>query len=428
MPQQPHEFGRELRRRRLAANISLEQLGVLVHYSKGQLSKVERGLKPATSTLARLCDEQLKADGALAALAPVETAEARKKHSIHDGEVWLMQLGQDGSNAFHPVNRRSLLSAGAASLLTFNSVNVNISVDTGTATLLEASRSLFREFRRMGQTTAPGTLLPSLIAQTHSLQQMAAHNGARTRSDLLTLASRYAEYAGWMAQESGNDEAALWWTGKAVELAAAGGDHDLATYGLARRALISLLRGDSAEAVELAGRALESDVSPRVRGLAAQKLAQAHAVAGDYDACMRSLDRARELLAKDSSDSVQPIIGASHLPDVVSMFTGWCLQELGRPEQAAETLEVQTAHLPDHALRSRSRYGVRQALAHATAGDIDQACSVARSLLGSVALVHSATITADLHRLARTLRRHPGVSAVRELDPELSALLAASSV
>ncbi len=32
------------------------------------------------------------------------------------------------------------------------------------------------------------------------------------------LRARYAEYAGWMWQESGNDGAALWWTDKAVEM------------------------------------------------------------------------------------------------------------------------------------------------------------------------------------------------------------------
>ncbi|MFD7895023.1 helix-turn-helix domain-containing protein [Streptomyces sp. NPDC059743] len=48
MLDQTNSFGRELRRRRLAASLSLEQLGKLVHYSKGQLSKVERGLKRPT--------------------------------------------------------------------------------------------------------------------------------------------------------------------------------------------------------------------------------------------------------------------------------------------------------------------------------------------------------------------------------------------
>ncbi|MDO0931551.1 helix-turn-helix transcriptional regulator [Streptomyces sp. DG2A-72] len=58
--EQSHDFGRELRRRRLAARLSLQQLGQRVHYSKSQLSKVERGIKRPTSDLARLCDTELR--------------------------------------------------------------------------------------------------------------------------------------------------------------------------------------------------------------------------------------------------------------------------------------------------------------------------------------------------------------------------------
>ncbi|WP_197048843.1 helix-turn-helix domain-containing protein [Streptosporangium roseum] len=67
MVQQPISFGRELRRRRLAADLTLADLFGLVHYSKGQLSKVERGIKAPSRELARLCDVALDAGGRLAA-------------------------------------------------------------------------------------------------------------------------------------------------------------------------------------------------------------------------------------------------------------------------------------------------------------------------------------------------------------------------
>lgn len=58
-------FGEELRKRRLEAGLSLTDLSGLVHYSKAQLSKVERGIKAPSRDLARLCDAALGADGAL---------------------------------------------------------------------------------------------------------------------------------------------------------------------------------------------------------------------------------------------------------------------------------------------------------------------------------------------------------------------------
>ncbi|MFE1800565.1 helix-turn-helix domain-containing protein [Streptomyces sp. NPDC059517] len=426
MSEQSHDFGQELRRRRMAARWSLEQLGQRVHYSKSQLSKVERGLKRPTPELARLCDTHLRADGALAELVPVVRSRPPLIRPDHDDEVWLMQLGKDGSSSFRPVTRRGVMVAGAASVLTMGAGDPlsQPSVEEGAETVVDASRLMFDQFRRLGQASGPAGVLPPLIAQTHSLEQLALRSGPRTRRSLLVLASRYAEYAGWMAQEGGDDAAALWWTERAVQLANAGQDTGLAMYAHVRGSLISLYRGDVAQAVQLATRALESTAPPRVRGLAAQHLAQSKAVEGDYDACMRSLDRARELLERDAADPGRPVLGASHVPDVVSMFTGWCLYDLGRPRQAAESLGAEIRRIPEHALRTRARYGVRRALAHAAAGDVDQACEVAADILPSVRLIRSATVCADLRRLSHTLGRHARHPSVRALTPELTSSLA----
>ncbi|NED11508.1 helix-turn-helix domain-containing protein [Streptomyces sp. SID9124] len=52
-------FGASLRRRRATAGMSLAELARLVHYSKGHLSKVERGLALPGADLVRLCAEVL---------------------------------------------------------------------------------------------------------------------------------------------------------------------------------------------------------------------------------------------------------------------------------------------------------------------------------------------------------------------------------
>jgi len=427
--EQSHDFGRELRRRRMAARLSLQQLGQRVHYSKSQLSKVERGGKRPTPELARLCDAVLDARGSLARLVPVQPSKPPLPVPGSDDEVWLMQLNKDGSSSFQPVRRRDLIAAGAASVLTMCSGDPrSLPPDPlGAETLVDASRMLFDQFRRLGQASGPDSVLPPLIAQTHSLEQLALRSGPRVRRDLLLLASRYAEYTGWMAQECGNETAAIWWTERAVQLAAAGADTGLAAYAQVRRSLISLYRGDASDAAQLAVHALESDAPSRVRGLAAQHLAQARAIEGDYDACMRSLDRARDLLGQAATDPAQPVLGASHVPDVVSMFTGWCLYDLGRPERAAALLDEETARIAPHAFRTRARYGVRRALAHAAAGELDHACRIAAELLPSVRLVHSSTVLADLHRLSHTLGRHARHRSVRALIPDLSDTLARST-
>lgn len=419
MVEQPVHFGRELRRRRLAAGLTLADLSKLVHYSKGQISKVERGIKAPSRELARLCDTELDAGGRLAALVCGPPRGEGLVLESGDDEVWLMRLSTDGQNRFQSMNRRQAMAAGAASIAGMGIGGPANPFGAEDPTLLGASRSLFDHYRRLGQTAGPGLLLPALIAQTHTLRELSARAGSRTRQGLLKLGARYAEYVGWLVQETGDEQAALWWTQRAVDMATAGGDHDMAAYGHVRRALVTLYRQDPAQTVELSRQAQGSGVPPRIRGLAAQREAQGHALAGDHDACMRALDRARALLARHTPDPDTPVIGTTNLADPVGMITGWCLYDLGRPAEAATVLEEHLAQVSSQALRTRVRYGVRCALAHAAAGEIDRACALTDRLLGDIVTVNSATIATDLRGLARVLARHPRNRSVRELAPDL---------
>jgi transcriptional regulator with XRE-family HTH domain len=291
-------FGEDLRRRRLEAGLTLTCLARLVHYSKGQLSKVERGIKMPSRDLARLCDVALDAGGALAALfreKPNETGSAFAADD-HCEEVWLMRLSADGQSWFQPMSRRQVIAGGAAYMPGLSSGRQKVSGGVDDTTLVGVFRSLFDQYRQLGQAIDPVLLLPALIAQSRTLQELSESTGPRARQGLLILGSRYAEYIGWLVQEAGNDHAALWWTRRAADLAAEGDDPHLAVYGLVRHALITLYRRDARQTIELARRAQDIQGPPRIRGLAAQREAQGHALAGDYDACMQSLERARTLL------------------------------------------------------------------------------------------------------------------------------------
>ncbi|WP_419993398.1 helix-turn-helix domain-containing protein [Streptomyces boninensis] len=409
----PVPFGAELRRLRVAAGLTLTELAASVHYSKGQISKVETGSKRPTSELARLCDAVLEANGALIRLAedrPPDTAPA----ATEDGTI---AMPEDASgrlpDAPHP-SRRQVMATAAATVL---------SPPTADGDLLTAATMLFAQYRRLAQSSPPSAVLPALTEQTRSLRALASSVGPRTSRGLLAVTARYAEFAGWLSQETGDDTAALRWTGHAVELADAAGDTPLASYALVRRGLIAYYRGDAAATVALAQGAYGHGVPPRIRGLAAVREAQGHALAGDYNASMRSLDRARELLATAAGEPGLPLLGSTNVSDPAGMVTGWCLLDLGRPRRAAELLDEEMSQLPAHALRAQARFGVRQALAHACAGDLDRACDLTQRLLPTADLVGSATIVHDLRRLARRLARHRGHPAYAALSPRLIATL-----
>ena len=404
-------FGEELRKRRTTASISLTQLSRMTFYSKGFLSKVERGLQPASRELARMCDTALGADGQLSALASgtgayvAEAGETQSREEIATGRG--------------KVSRRRLIETG---LLLIPASQIREAPKTGQiddSTLTGIFRPLFDQYRRIGQVANAGLLLPALSAQAQALLELAQDAGPRTRRDLLQLAARYAEYAGWLAQEADRDDLALHWTQQAGDLAIAGGDPEFARYGLVRHALVTLYRGDWTRTIELARQAKDGVTSPRILGLAAQREAQGHALGGDYGSCMRSLDRAQALLAIDPGDASRPVTGTSAVANPVALAQGWCLYDLGRPKAAAEVLDHELATLPEEAARSRGRFGARRALAYAAIGEVDHACHLTVGLLDSGAGLGSATISKDLRRVARALQRHPKNPSVRDLSPRL---------
>ncbi|QES05051.1 XRE family transcriptional regulator [Streptomyces venezuelae] len=436
------KFGPELRRRRLAAGMTLDDLAARVHYSKGQLSKVETGRQRPSPELARLCDAVLGAGGELSALAPGGPAGTAPGGAAHGG-------GSASAAGGSRPTRRQVMTAGAASALGLGAVpalglgapsvlplgtgpapgpaavTVASAADVYGSTVHQGIEALFHEFRRLGQTAPASVVLPALAAQTRALPSLAMSTGGRTRQSLLLLTSRYAEFTGWMAQESGDDAGALEWTAHAVGLADAAGDRDLAAYSLVRRGLITLYGGDAGATVEAAQGAQGRRLPPRIRGLAAQREAQGHALRGDRDACFRALERARDLLARaaDADASETAAFGTTHVDDPAAMTAGWCLLDLGLPRQAAEALDREVVRLPHHALRSRVRYGARRALAYALSGEIDHACALARPLLAEGEALASATIRVDVRRLSRVLARHPKNDAVRALSPRLAAAL-----
>lgn len=414
----PLRFGAELRRLRQDAGMTLQVFADAVNYSKGHLCKIERGDKPPTMDLARRCDTLFETDGQLQRMV-----RPRRRTETGGPAVARRDAIATGVGSFLAVTLTGSGKDPAASGKDASGPGTSGPVDEAALPTIALFRDQLHQMRQLGQGVAPGALLPVLRTQTAAATSLAARASGVTRAGLLVIAARFAEYTGWMAQEAGDTAAALRWTDEAVDLARAGGDDQLADYALVRRALVTFYDGNAAETVGLAQRAQRSALPPRIRGLAAQREAQGHALAGDEKACLRGLERARALLDAADQPSDTPVLGTTNLADPVSMATGWCLHDLGRPREAAAVLDRECRRIPPHALRTRTRYGLRSALAHAASGEVERSCEVAHELLGLMHIAPSATVRADVHRLDRELSRFRADPAVRELRPALANAL-----
>jgi transcriptional regulator with XRE-family HTH domain/tetratricopeptide (TPR) repeat protein len=411
-------FGELLRKYRLDAGITLGELSRQINYSKAQVSKIENGHKRPHPMFAKLCDQVLGTEGKLAAAIPAAPRPATATEKITPDDVWVLEL-DDGLLRFSEVPRGQLQGAGAGGLLGFPMRKARPIIDTSTLTMLRAS---FDQFRVLGTMASPSLVLAQVIAHVHTLRTLAADNPEPMRSDLLLLAGRAAEYAGWMSQEAGDESAAMHWTDRSVQLTAGRAPH-LASFALFRHAEIAMYRNDSRQTVELARRAQQDwTAGPRILGLAARCEAQGHALAGDLRGFEEALERAAGLLAvPERTDG--PVLGSASVPDEVALVRGWALYDLGRPHDAAELLDREVAFIPTSARRARARFGTRRALAYAQYGEIDQACAATREVLTDIVQVDSATIRQDLKELSRTLGRWHTHREAGDLRQELVTML-----
>jgi hypothetical protein len=202
----------------------------------------------------------------------------------------------------------------------------------------------------------------------------------------------------------------------------------MAIHALLRMSLVALYDNQFRKVIDLSTRAHQAPEAPAwLKGLAFAREAQGQALAGDYGAACRALDRAAGLPRRQEKVAVCLQLGSTAVPDSVAMTTGWCLSDLGRTAQAAEILDREVARLPADARRSRARFGMRGALAHALNGELSRACEVARGVLPDAMAIRSATVLHDVKRLSSTMDRWHRHQPVRELLPQLAAIMGATA-
>lgn len=398
-------FGAEVRRLRMADGKSLDALGGEVYISRAYLGKIEQGSARGTYQLALALDGALGARGRLAQLFLSEHARVGPVPA----DIGIL----DGP--WRPDRVSRVRAADPAEFAMAALVR------------LDGLRARYRN--------GPHAVFAELTEGVTELHNLAATSAKEAAAPLRSAALRYAELLGWTAQETGHDAIALRWTRTARDWARAIGDTDSVGYALIRQSQWARRRGDAEQATSYARAAgALPGISPRIKQFAAQREAQACALAGEESAFRHALDRFHELAATGAAndpgpgpDPLRPQWGP--LPDPgfeqSRILEATCLVDLGDFHAAAVLFDEHMNRLTD-GRTGYARLAVREATAYAHLGEADLACEVAARWLPVVARAGSASLRGDLNRLTRILNRHRTRPAVRDLLPDLSALARAA--
>ncbi|GHC38071.1 MFS transporter [Streptomyces cinnamoneus] len=234
--------------------------------------------------------------------------------------------------------------------------------------------------------------------------------------------------AGWMAFDTGQQEAAQRYYIQALRLARAAADVPLGGYVLASMSLQATYRGCADEGVDLAQAALE-----RNRGLATARTmsffrlveARALAKAGDAPACGAALKAAEGWLERARPGDADPSWLDFYSQERFAADAAECYRDLRMPRQVQRFTEQALARPTEEFVRSHGLRLVVSAVAELESGNLDAACAAGARAVEVAGRISSARTTEYVRDLLHRLEPYGNEPRVVELRERARPLLVA---
>ncbi|MEU4272363.1 MFS transporter [Streptomyces sp. NPDC026092] len=234
--------------------------------------------------------------------------------------------------------------------------------------------------------------------------------------------------AGWMAFDTGQQEAAQRYYIQALRLARAAADVPLGGYVLASMSLQATYRGFADEGVDLAQAALE-----RNRGLATARTmsffrlveARAHAKASDGTAAAAALKAAEGWLERSREGDADPSWLGFYSYDRFCADAAECYRDLKAPRQVRRFTEQALSRPTEEFVRSHGLRLVVSAVAELESGNLDAACAAGTRAVEVAGRISSARTTEYVRDLLHRLEPYGDEPRVMELRERARPLLMA---
>ncbi|SBT67279.1 hypothetical protein GA0070622_4347 [Micromonospora sediminicola] len=402
-----HDFGTVFMLARKWAGISYSRIADACSIKAERVGALARGQGSiATYEKISLIADAMRIPGHMLGLAPRDWEASQAMAQDARGET---------------VNRRDFLrvsAVGAGTLL--GAVDV-ADLSSGRRLGEELPKVLARRtarLRRLDDVLGGGDTVRLYLSEYEMTKKLVA-GGTYTETvqqRLLAILAEQAQQAGWAAFDAGNLDLSKRLYGESHGIANQAQAPHLAGNALAFLAY-QTVGGDPREAVAIAEAscAAAGDDSPAtVTALLHERRAWAHAVVGNARETDAALATARAALARRNATE-EPDWSAWVDDQEVTIMTGRCWAELGRPLRAVPLLEDVLAGFDDAHARDKALYSCWLADAYATAGEPEEAARVAGRVLDLSEGVASVRPRQRLDPVLQRLRVHAAVPGVREV-------------
>jgi transcriptional regulator with XRE-family HTH domain len=345
----------------------------------------------------------------------------------------------DGRLILVAVPRRAFLAAGLGAAIAGVAPPASPALGAGavsggalqplSAEALDRLHRIRRVLRDADNLFGPERVLPLVHEQLLQTRQLSAAARATDRSKLLAVQAQFADLYAWLQQDTGKHKEAQYWLDRALDWAQMARHSEATAFILARKSQVAGELNDATDAVDLAEVAIRQARPGHVRAasIAATYAAHGYAIQGDKTSCERQYARARDLLTQVEPDP-STSYGLFLNPAYIDVQRANSLVALGEHKAAADAFAGAIDSLPTGYHRDRGIYLVRKALAHAGAGEPDEAAAS-----GTLALIigretSSSRILDGLTRLNSALSTWSELPQVAEFSDGFDAYLAGTRI
>ncbi|WP_129841221.1 MFS transporter [Streptomyces sp. RFCAC02] len=244
---------------------------------------------------------------------------------------------------------------------------------------------------------------------------------------LFRATAELTRLAGWMAFDTGQQEAAQRYYIQALRLARAAADAPLGGYVLASMSLQATYRGFAEEGVDLAQAALERNRSlATARTMSFFHLVEARALAKAHDAqgCGQALAAAESFLERSRDTDDDPSWLDFYQHDRLAADAAECYIDLKVPGQVRRFTEQALSEPTEEFVRSHGLRLVVAAVAELESGNLDKACAVGARAVEVAGRISSARTTDYVRDLLHRLAPYGHEPLVRQLQEQARVLLA----
>ncbi|MEY9847692.1 hypothetical protein [Streptacidiphilus sp. MAP5-3] len=295
------------------------------------------------------------------------------------------------------------------------------------AKLRQAAEEARRWDSRYGGGDWRSSMVPECLRRDATPLLLASYSDEVGRA-LFGATAELTRLAGWMAFDTGQQEAAQRYYIQALRLARAAADVPLGGYVLASMSLQATYRGAADEGVDLAQAAVE-----RNRGLATARTmsffrlveSRAHARAGDAAACASALAAAESWLERSRPGDGDPAWIDFYTWDRLAADAAEGFRDLGMPGKVREFTERALATPTEEYVRSHGLRLIVSAMAELDQGELERAVAAGNRALDVAGRISSQRTREYLAEMLKRLDRFKGERIAQELVERARLTLAA---